>query len=155
MKSFLSKRFFIGFVVVAVGATFGSAFALWTSTATGTGSAKALSATTVTVNAVSGTADLYPGADGDVHFTLTNTNPYPVNFSGMTAGSIVSSAPVACLAALVEVADIPTGLDIDVAANTTSTSLFIDGAVHLDETAPDGCQGVVFTIALTLTGSQV
>jgi hypothetical protein len=155
MKSFLSKRFLVGFVVVTVGASIGSAFAMWTSTGTGSGNAKARTATTVTVNAVTGTADLYPGSVGDVHFTLTNTNPYPIKFTQMAAGSITSSAPVACLATLVDVDDVASGLDLQVAANATSASQLIDAVVHLDATAPDGCQGVVFTIALTLTGSQV
>jgi hypothetical protein len=154
MKSFLSKRFLIGFVVVAVGATFGSAAALWTSTATGSGNAKALSAVNATVNATTGAADLYPGSAGKVFFTLTNTNPYAITYTGMTPGTITSSDPTNCPASNLT-ADSETGLSLAVGANTTSATLSITDAVHLAAAAPDGCQGVVFTVALTLTGSQV
>ena len=154
MKSFLSKRFLIGFVVVAVGATFGSAAALWTSTATGSGNAKALSTVNATVNASTGAADLYPGSAGKVYFTLTNTNPYPITYTSMTPGTITSSNEGACPSTNLT-ADIETGLTLAVGANTTSAALSVTDAVYLAALAPDACQGVVFTVALTLTGSQV
>ena len=39
-------------------------------------------------------------------------------------------------------------------ANATSGAQSIANVVSMGSTAPDGCQGVTFTIALTLTGSQ-
>jgi len=45
------------------------------------------------VNAATGAADLYPGfTGGDVHFTLSNPNPYPVTFTTMTAGTVVAQS---------------------------------------------------------------
>lgn len=141
-------------IALTVVLTAGLAVALWSANGTGSGNARALTAQTVTVNAATGTADLYPGfTGGDVHFTLTNTNPYPVTFDAMTPGAITSSAPGACPASNVT-ASSATGLSLPVAANTTSGAQSIANVVTMAAGAPDGCQGVTFTIALTLTGSQ-
>ena len=139
-----------GLVLVAAG----TAYALWSSTGSGPGRAQALTAQTVTVTAATGTADLYPGfADGDVHFTLTNPNPYPVTFTSMAAGTITSSNQAACAASLLTV-DPAAGLSLAVGANATTGPQSIADVVTLDALAPDGCQGVAFTIQLTLTGAQ-
>lgn len=141
-------------IALTVMLTAGLAVALWTANGTGSGNARALTAQTVTVNATTGTADLYPGfTGGDVHFTLTNSNPYAVTFDSMTPGAITSSNPGACPAANVS-ASSATGLSLPVGANATSGAQSIANVVSMDSGAPDGCQGVTFTIALTLTGSQ-
>jgi hypothetical protein len=153
VKRFLSKRFVAGFLVVAVGGVFGGAYALWSSTGSGSGNASSLTAQNVSVAAVTGAADLYPGASGSVSFTLNNTNPYPVVFDAMEPGTVTSSNEVDCPASNVTV-DGATGLNLAVGANSTSAPLSIANAVTMSELAPDGCQGIVFTIALDLTGSQ-
>ena len=133
----------------------GVAFATWTANGTGSANARARSAQTITVNATTGTADLYPGfTQGDLHFTLTNTNPYPVQFTSMTPGAITSSAPVACPASNLTVGS-ASSLALDVAAGATSAPLSVADVVTLASAAPDGCQGVTFTVAVTVTGSQV
>lgn len=134
--------------------TAGIAVALWSADGGGSGNARALTAQTITVDATTGTADLYPGfTGGDAHFTLTNTNPYPVTFDSMTPGAITSSNPGACPASNVS-ASSATGLSLPVAANATSAAQSVADVVSMAAGAPDGCQGVTFTIALTLTGSQ-
>lgn len=131
----------------------GVATALWTATGVGTGTAKATSAQQATVNAVTGTADLYPGnTNGDVFFTVTNPNPYPITFTSMTPGTITSATP-GCAASLLNVAG-ATGLSISVAANTTSATQSIADVVSLSSAAPDACQGASFSIALILSGGQ-
>ncbi|MBL8775975.1 MAG: hypothetical protein JNK12_08595 [Acidimicrobiales bacterium] len=141
-------------IALTVMLTAGLAVALWTANGTGSGNARALTAQTITVNATTGTADLYPGFnDGDVHFTLTNTNPYDVTFDSMTPGAITSSNPGACPSTNVT-ASSATGLSLSVGANATSSAQSIANVVSMDSGAPDGCQGVTFSIALTLTGSQ-
>ncbi|MBI4884193.1 MAG: hypothetical protein HY826_09080 [Actinobacteria bacterium] len=140
----------VGSVLIA-----GTVAALWTSSGSGSGQAKALTAQGITVNAATGAADLYPGfSAGDVFFTLTNPNPYPVEFTAMTPGAITSSNAGACPASNVTVAS-ASGLSLTVAANATSTAQSVADVVSMVSTAPDGCQGVTFTIALSLTGSQV
>jgi hypothetical protein len=154
MKSLLKKVAIVG---VAVGAVIGGsmAYALWSSTATGSGNAKALSAVNVTVTAATGAADLYPGfTQGDVFFTLTNTNPYNISFSAMTPGAITSSDPTNCPSTNVTVTG-ATGLTLASAANTSNVARSIPDVVTMVTGAPDGCQGVTFTIALSLTGAQV
>jgi hypothetical protein len=150
------KKLFVALVGVAVLAIGGVAVALWTANGSGSGQAEAISAITINVNATSGTADLYPGAAGDVYFTLTNDNPYQVTFASMTAGTVtVDAGHSACTpATYVTVDNVPSGLTLVAAANTTTGALSIDNVVHLDVSAPDACQGAVFTIPLTLVGSQ-
>ena len=132
----------------------GLAFATWSADGSGSGTAKALTAQTVTVAATTGAADLYPGfSDGDVHFTLSNTNPYPITFTSMSAGTITSSDPTNCPSTHVTV-DNATGLSVAVAANGSNVARSIADVVNMASGAPDGCQGVTFTIALTLTGTQ-
>jgi hypothetical protein len=147
-------RLFIALVAVGILVLGGIAYALWSADGSGSGNAKARTAITVDVNAATGTADLYPGAtDGDIHFTLDNDNPYAITFDSFTAGTITSSNEADCPAALVTVDD-SGAISVGVGANATGTAGTIADVVTLDSTAGDDCQGVTFTIALTLTGSQ-
>jgi len=132
----------------------GIAGALWSAGGSGPGQAKAVTAQTLTVAAATGAADLYPGfTGGDVFFTVTNANPYPVTFASMTAGAVTSSNAAGCPSSNVTVAN-ASGLSLAVAASATSATLSIVDVVTMVAGAPDACQGVTFTIALTLTGSQ-
>ena len=154
MKIKLNPKVAAGLIGLIFTLIAGVAFAAWTADGTGSANARARTAAPITVTAVTGTADLYPGfTDGDLSFTLTNTNPYPVTFSAMTPGAITSSSPVACPSSNLTV-DTASGLSLPVAANATSGTQSIADVVTLDSRAPDGCQGVTFTVAVTLTGSQ-
>jgi hypothetical protein len=147
---------FLSFALVG-----GVAFALWTSSGNGSGDAKAITAVTVTVNAVTGSADLYPGGPaGVVSFTLTNSNPYAITFDKLTVASVttvsggIGGSP-ACATTDLTVSTLPiTGLSVTVGANTTSATRTIAGVVSMNSSAPDACQGAVFAVSLTLTGSQ-
>ena len=144
-------------VVATVGglvATGGVAWGLWSSTGAGDATAAARSAVAITVNAATGAADLYPGfTGGDAYFTVSNTNPYPVTFTSVTAGTIVSSDPTGCPAGNVSVSS-PPSLSLLVAAGASAVAASLPDVVTMAGTAPDGCQGVTFTIPLTLTGAQ-
>ena len=147
------KKVVVVAVTAGVAVSGGVAWALWSSTATGSGNAKALSAVAVTVTASTGAADLYPGfTGGDVSFTVTNGNPYGITFTSMTPGTVASSDPTNCPASNVTVA--PATISLAVAANATAAAGSIPDVVTMAGAAPDGCQGVVFTIPLTLTGAQ-
>lgn len=153
MKSVLKK---LAVVATAVGVVVagGVAYALWSATGSGSGTATALTAQTITVTAATGAADLYPGfTQGDVYFTVSNNNPYAVTFASMTPGTITSSNEGACPAAKLTVAS-ATGLGMAVAGNASNVAQSIPNVVTLASDAPDGCQGVTFTIALTLSGTQ-
>ena len=147
-------------VAVLVGTLFvaGIAFAAWTATGTGSGYAKATSAqplTTVDVSATT-TATLYPGADGDVQLEIDNPNDYPVRVTDValdTTGSIaVDGGYAGCNVASLTFTD-QSGLTLDIGAGT-SAPFTLAGAVHMDGTANDACQGATFTIPVSLTGAS-
>jgi hypothetical protein len=134
----------------------GVAFATWTATGAGTGEARAVQATASAITSRAGTPDLYPGFnDGDVHFTVTNPNPYAVRFTSAAFGTVTSSDPTACPSSNVTVDATATGLSIDVPANNTGTDASIADVVSMSANAPDGCQGQTFTIVISLSGTQV
>ena len=151
------KKFAALAIAATVLAVSGIAYAAWTSTAVGPGRAASGTAVQLTVNASSGTADLFPGTTaGDVYFTITNTNSYPVTFTSMTPGpaAITSSDATACPPTNVTLAG-KTGLSLTVAANTTSPTLSITDVVSMSLAAPDGCQAKTFDLPMTLTGASV
>ena len=153
MKRF-ARRTLIMAAMLVVLLSAAVAFAVWTSQGVGSGNARAVSAQTVTVNASTGPADLYPGGSGALYFTLTNPNPYPITFTAGSLGAVTSSDPTNCPAGNLSGNGPFSGLSLPVAANGTSPQESIAGAVTLAHGAPDGCQGVVFTVAVTLTGTQ-
>lgn len=149
------KKLVAGGVAVAILAVAGVAFALWSSTGSGSGTATATEAVSAAVNPSGGVPDLYPGfTDGDVYFTVTNDNPYPIEYQSMAAGTVTSGNEAACPASNVTVADVPSGLALASPAESTSTELSIADVVSMAAAAPDGCQGVSFDIDLVLTGVQ-
>jgi hypothetical protein len=134
----------------------GVAFATWTATGTGSGRAKAITAQQLTVTASTGTADLYPGfTQGDLYFTVTNPNPYGVDFTNFSSGTVTSSDPTNCPAANVTVTASGTITPtLHVNGNTTTAQTSIPDIVTMGLSAPNGCQGVQFDVALTLTGQS-
>lgn len=128
-------------------------YAAWSSSASGASEARSVTAVEATVTVSTGAADLYPGASGDVHFTVTNPNPYPVRFTDASFTAIASDVEASCAAAVLTAPDV-SGLAIDVAANTTSGALSIQDAVTMAAGAGDGCQGRVFTLTTVLTGTS-
>jgi hypothetical protein len=148
------KKLFVALATVGVLVVGGIAYALWSADGEGSGTAKARTAETITLNVdTSKAADLYPGfTGGNIYFTATNTNPYDVTFDAFTTGTIVSSDPTNCPASNVSVT--PGTISVSVAAGATDVDKQIDDVVSMDSDAPDGCQGVTFTIPLTLTGAQ-
>lgn len=150
------KKFVVGgaATLAAVVAIAGIAFALWSSTGSGWGTARATTAVDAIVNPSDGDPDLYPGfTEGDVTFTVTNDNAYPIEYTSMTAGLVTSSDEVACPASNVTVEG-ATGLALTAPPETTSGQLAITDVVSMDSAAPDGCQGASFDIELVLTGDQ-
>ena len=147
------KRLVAGGVALATMATGAVAYAQWSSTATGSGRARAITTVQATIDPVSGAPDLYPGyTDGDVFFTVDNPNEFGITYTAMTATTVTSSDETNCPAANVTV-DPATGLSL-VSSPGTSETLSIADVVTMSQAAPDGCQGVDFDIALTLTGEQ-
>jgi hypothetical protein len=135
----------------------GVAYAAWNvSTAPGgTSEAQAATAVQLTVTAGTSVGDIYPSASatGSVYLKLTNPNSFPVTLTAATFGSPTTAA-AGCPGSNVTVAN-QTGLSISVPANTTTAAPYtISSIVTMATTAPNACQGVVFTIPVTLTGTS-
>ena len=132
----------------------GVAAAAWVQTGTGFGSAQAKTAVASTVVAGTPVADLYPGkTGGNVVFTVNNPNDYPVTFTSLAAGTVTSSNPTGCPASNVTVTT-PVTVNIPVAAGATCAAQTVAGVTNMVSNADNVCQGVTFTVALTLTGAS-
>lgn len=152
----MPRRHLALLAIGAVGgvAVYPTALASWGGTGGGAGQARAPSAQTVTVDAAVGGDDLYPGfTGGDVFFTVSNPNPFPLTFTSMTPGSLNSSDPIGCPASNVT-ASSKSGLGIAVGGGATTPTLAIADVVSMSAVAPDECQGIVFTVSFTLDGVQ-
>jgi hypothetical protein len=149
------KKFAVLTGVLAALAAVGIAFAAWTGTGTGQGRARSVTVSAATVNPVNGTADLYPGyTQGDLYFTITNNNPYPITFTSMTPGTLSTTNPVGCPADPNISVSSASGLSLVAPANSTTGTLSISNVVSMDAGAGDGCQNQSFDIDITLNGAQ-
>jgi hypothetical protein len=135
----------------------GVAAAAWLQTGTGFGSAKAQTAVNSTIATSAATADLFPGkAGGSVYFTVDNPNAYPVTYTSLAVGAITSSDPTNCPAVATNITvATPITVNIPLLANAAAAAKTVAGVTTMPSTAVNGCQGVTFTIALTLTGASV
>jgi hypothetical protein len=155
------KKVYVGVaaLVAAVGAGSGVAIASWSASGTGSGIGLTDTAVSLVVTAVtpgSNGASMYPGGPaGFVYFTVKNPNPYPINITGFTWGTPVSSNTSACPSANFSIdTNAPTSTDLPIAANTQSGAYQVFNVVDLAHSAPDGCQGVEVTVPLTVTGAE-
>lgn len=131
----------------------GVAFAVG-STVSAAGRSGATRPAPLTVIPEGGPADLYPGTDGgDVTFRLKNPNPFPMTVRTMTPDGVTSDDPAACPPSVLTVRP-AAGLDLFVAARSTTDPLSVPDVVSMARAAPDGCQGVGFRIGLTVTEDE-
>ena len=132
------------------------AVAAWVTNGTGSGYAKAGSSqalTTVDVSA-STTATLYPGVTGNVTLRIDNPNPYDVVVTDVTGnGAITSDAGAACDASTGVTYTDQTGLSLSVPAGTAAT-FTLNNSASMSNASDNSCQGAVFTIPVSLTGSS-
>jgi len=148
------KAFFLVAAGVAAIAT-AVGFAAWQTTGAGTAYAKAGSASALTLSdaSASTSADLYPGATGDVKVKLTNPNSFPVKVTTVklqTAGVITSDKGAACNASTGVTFTDKTGLSLSLGAGVTAT-LTVSGAVSMSNASDNSCQGATFSIPVDVT----
>lgn len=129
----------------------GVAVAQWSSLGVGEGGASAGVTVDVTVTGGSAPADLHPGATGDLAVELDNPNDYAVRFTSVDGGAVTPSTS-ACPADAVALVGGP--VDLVVPAHAEGHPAVLDDVVRMDRSAPDGCQGVTFSIEVDLTGEQ-
>lgn len=156
------KKLIIGIAAVtgALGAGSGVAFAVWTIGGSGSGTGAATIASSLTVTAYTPTgaaANLYPGGPaGQVDFQVANPNPFAVTITGVTWGSPASTNTTSCATSNIALdGSAPTTVSISVPANATAGTVYnVPGVLDLAHTATNGCQGVAFTIPMTVTATQ-
>ena len=140
--------------VVGVLAVGGAAWAYFTSSGSGTGHASTGTMSTVTLNATAGTPStpLYPGGTGDVSLEVNNPNAYAVTLVSVTGnGTITHDGPHSgCTTTGVTFTD-QTGLSTTIPASATNHQILLSGAVSMDSTSSNGCQGAAFSIPVTIT----
>jgi hypothetical protein len=135
--------------VVAVGVGLGA----WSLGGTGNGAAKATTASNITLADASAftSADLYPGATGNLKLRATNPNPFPVRITAVSGnGTITSDKGAACDASTGVTLTNQTGLTLDLAAGATAT-LTVPNAVSMSNASDNSCQGAIFTVPVSLT----
>jgi hypothetical protein len=147
--------------MVAALAVVGLVYAAWTTNGTGDAYAKAGTAAAISTIDVSAstTATLYPGVSGDVLIKLDNPNAYAVTVTAITGnGSITAdSGHSGCTTTGVTFTN-QTGLTLTVPAKSggvdgvLQTSL--NGAASMSNASLNACQGAVFTIPVTLSGTS-
>jgi hypothetical protein len=159
-KRHISRKLAVG-VIVAVMAAVGLVYAAWTTNGAGSAYAKAGTAAAISTVDVSAstTATLYPGVTGDVLIKLDNPNPYPVTVTAVTgSGSITADAGHAgCTTTGVTFTN-QTGLSLVIPAKSGGVDgvlqTTLTGSAAMSNASLNACQGAVFTIPVTLTGTS-
>lgn len=135
----------------------GVAFAAWTADGTGSGYAQAKTAQAVaTVSAAADTtADLYPGATGDLQVSVTNPNDYDVQVTAISlgTGSIVSG-DTDCDDSNGVSFDGATGLTSVVPAHSEGTLITLADSVHMSNASVTACSGETFTVPVSITADS-
>lgn len=141
--------------LVGVGGLGGTAHAFWAASGTGSGAAQAGVAQLLTTSATTVSGDLlYPGATADVSLAVDNPNPFPVTITSIVgSGAITSDTGPACDAATGVVFTDPPSPSLAVGASSSAT-FTLTGAVAMDNSSDDSCQGATFTIPVVLTGAS-
>jgi hypothetical protein len=153
------KLWIVTAVVVVAGAAAGVIYAAWSASGTGSGDAGSLTAKSLVVTAVSpgaSASSLYPGGPaGWVYLTVNNPNPYDVNVTHLSWGVPTSTDTTDCPSANFSLdASAPTTVAWLVHGGTTSGAFQIFNVVDMAHSAPDGCQGVVVNVPVTVSGTQ-
>ena len=138
-------------VMVTVGGV--TTFGAWTVGGSGNGYAKAVTISALTMNDVYATtvADLYPGGTGNVKFSVTNPNAFPVTITDVTANGTVTSNDAGCTTTGVTFTT-TTGLTQAVGAGAT-VAFTLTGKAAMSNASLTACQSDIFTLPVTLTAT--
>ena len=155
MRSPRKRKLIVASVVLlAAIIAVGVGLSAWSLGGSGNGAAKATTASNITLADATAftTADLYPGATGNLKLRATNPNPFPVRITAVSAnGTITSDKGAACDASTGVTFSNQAGLTLDLAGGATAT-LTVPNAVSMTNASDNSCQGAVFTIPVDVTG---
>jgi hypothetical protein len=159
-KRFINRKIAVAVIAAALSVV-GLVYAAWTTNGTGDAYAKAGTAAAISTVDVSAstTATLYPGVSGDVLIKLDNPNPYAVTVTAVTgSGSITADAGHSgCTTTGVTFTN-QTGLSLVVPAKSGGVDGVLQtnltGAASMSNASLNACQGAVFTIPVTLSGTS-
>lgn len=147
--------------VVGLGIAGAAAYAAWSVNGSGHGTASAATAQNLTLTAGSPSGSLYPGASADVDTSAANANSFPVHVGSVALdtskgedGFDVDAGHSGCnLSSLSFTTATNGGGGWDVPAGS-STDIDATGAIAMDSSANDSCQGATFTVYLTATAQS-
>ena len=99
---------------------------------------------------------LYPGGSGEIDATVSNPNPFPVRINSLVLGNGgigVDSAHSGCDTSALHFTSQNNGgagWDVPARIGTTDGSLDLQltGAISMETSAANACQGATFTISL-------
>lgn len=159
----IAKRTLVVTTVTAAALGGGAALANWLVTGSGPATVEATSVSNLVVTSASPAASLYPmpvggypdGTVGAVHAEVDNPNPFPVTVTSATVGTVTSTSPGTCASSEVTTTTgSPIVISIEIPANATNFDVTVPSAVQMSRTAADACQGVGFTVGLSLAGES-
>jgi hypothetical protein len=146
------KKRIVLVAALAIAATaIGVAIAAWTTGGSGSGQAKAGTAQNLTISVGTPSGSLYPGGTADVAATIHNPNPYSVHVSSVSLGTVTADLSGCAGTDVTVVSPQTAGWDVPASSNL---DVDLAGAISMKTTAPDACQGAMFTVALTATGAS-
>lgn len=148
-------RLVAAFAVALVAA--GGALAYFTSAGSGSGSASVATPAELTISASTpATGLLYPGGTGEVDATISNPNAFDVRVNSLVLGSAGIAADGShsgCDASVLHYtsqSNAGAGWDVPARVGTTDGTLDVElaGAISMDASAANACQGATFTVSL-------
>jgi len=156
-KRVRSRKVKLAVTIVVALIVAGGALAYYTSTGAGSGSASVGSPAELTITASTPTSGLlYPGSTGEVDATISNPNTFTLRVNSLildSAGIDADSGHSGCdTSALHYTTQTNGGSGWNVPAKVGSTEATLDvqlaGAISMDSSAVNECQGATFTVYL-------
>lgn len=154
-----NKKTLLAVVAAAAGALAlaSGAIAYYSATGNGSGTASVGSPAPLSIAAKTPTAGLlYPGGSGEVDATVSNPNPFKVRINSLVLGGGgigVDSAHSGCDTSALHFTTQTNGgsgwnVPAKVGATNGTLDLALAGAIAMDTSAANACQGATFTISL-------
>jgi hypothetical protein len=156
-KRVRSRKVKLAVTIVVALIVAGGALAYYTSAGAGSGSASVGSPAELTITAGTPTSGLlYPGSTGEVDATISNPNTFPLRVNSLildSAGIAADSGHSGCdTSALHYTTQTNGGSGWNVPGKVGSTdgtlAIQLSGAISMDSSAANECQGSTFTVYL-------